>query len=82
MTALPVASAPRPRRLLDQVHDKLRTLHYSPRTENAYVGWIRRYIWFHDRRHPREMGAPEMEVFLSHLATQRGVSACTQNFSF
>lgn len=79
MTALPVTSAPRPRRLLDQVRDKLRTLHYSPRTEDAYVGWIKRYIWFHDKRHPRDMGAPEMEAFLSHLATQRGVSASTQN---
>lgn len=79
MTALPVTSGPRPRRLLDQVRDKLRTLHYSPRTEDAYVGWIRRYIWFHDKRHPRDMGAPEVEAFLSHLATQRGVSASTQN---
>jgi integrase len=79
MTALPVTGAPRPRRLLDQVRDKLRTLHYSPRTEDAYVGWIKRYIWFHDKRHPRDMGPPEMEAFLSHLATQRGVSACTQN---
>jgi integron integrase len=64
---------------LDQVRDKLRKLHYSPRTEDAYVAWIKRYIWFHGKRHPREMGAAEVESFLSHLATGRGVSASTQN---
>jgi len=79
MTPPPVATGSKPRRLLDQVRDKLRTLHYSPRTEDAYVGWIKRYIWFHDKRHPRDMGAPEVETFLSSLATQRGVSASTQN---
>ena len=79
MTASPGTNAPKPRRLLDQVRGKLRTLHYSPRTEDAYVGWIKRYIWFHDKRHPRGMGAAEVEAFLSHLATQRGVSASTQN---
>lgn len=72
MTALAATSAPKPRRLLDQVRDKLRTLHYSPRTEDSYVSWIKRYIWFHDKRHPRDMGPPEVEAFLSHLATQRG----------
>jgi integron integrase len=64
---------------LDQVREKLRTLHYSPRTEDAYVAWIKRYIWFHGKRHPREMGAAEVEAFLSYLATSRGVSASTQN---
>ncbi|MBV5336303.1 phage integrase N-terminal SAM-like domain-containing protein, partial [bacterium] len=73
------ANAPKPMRLLDQVRDKLRKLHYSPRTEEAYVGWIKRYIWFHGKRHPREMGEAEVEAFLSSLATQRGVSASTQN---
>ncbi|HYN79821.1 MAG TPA: integron integrase [Lamprocystis sp. (in: g-proteobacteria)] len=71
-------NAPRPR-LLDQVRDKIRLRHYSPRTEEAYVGWIKRYIWFHDKRHPKEMAGPEVEAFLSSLATQRGVSASTQN---
>ena len=73
------ANAPKPMRLLDQVRDKLRKLHYSPRTEEAYVGWIKRYIWFHGKRHPKEMGEAEVEAFLSSLATQRGVSASTQN---
>ena len=81
MSHAPVAAANahKPRRLLDQVRDKLRTLHYSPRTEEAYVGWIKRYIWFHGKRHPGEMGAPEVETFLSSLAIERGVSASTQN---
>jgi len=73
------AGTPQPKRLLDQVHDKLRTLHYSPRTEDAYVGWIRHYIFFHGKRHPKDLGAGEVEAFLTYLATQRGVSASTQN---
>ena len=72
-------AAGRPRRLLDQVRDKLRTLHYSPRTEDAYVGWIKQFILFHGKRHPRELGAAEVECFLTYLATQRRVSASTQN---
>ncbi len=79
MSPIPSPTGPKPRRLLDQVRDKLRTLHYSPRTEDAYVGWIKRFIWFHNKRHPREMGPAEVEAFLSSLATQRGVSASTQN---
>lgn len=70
---------PRPRRLLDQVRDKVRTLHYSPRTEDAYIGWIKRYIYFHGKRHPKDLGAAEVGAFLTGLATQRGVSASTQN---
>jgi hypothetical protein len=61
----------RPPRLLDQVRDKLRTLHCSYRTEQQYLQWVRRYILFHQKRHPREMGAPEVEAFLSHLAVAR-----------
>jgi len=68
-----------PPRLLEQVRNKLRTLHYSLRTETAYVDWIRRYILFHGKRHPLEMGAPEIAAFLTHLATERSVSASTQN---
>jgi integron integrase len=64
---------------MDQVRDKLRKLHYSYRTEQAYCDWIKRFIWFHNKRHPRAMGAAEVEAFLSHLATDRGVSASTQN---
>ena len=66
-------------KLLDQVRDKLRVKHYAIRTEQTYVDWIKRYIFFHDKRHPQEMGASEVEAFLSHLAVERSVSASTQN---
>jgi integron integrase len=75
--APPGATAPAPR-LLDQVAARLRTKHYSLRTEQAYVGWIKRYILFHDKRHPRDMAKAEVEVFLSALAVQRNVAASTQ----
>jgi len=75
-TATTVAKAPR---LLDQMRAAIRTRHYSLRTEQSYVQWIKRYIFFHGKRHPREMGAPEVEAFLSALATVRNVSASTQN---
>jgi integron integrase len=68
-----------PPRLLDQVREVIRLRHYSIRTEQAYVQWIRRFILFHGKRHPREMGAPELTAFLSDLATQRNVAASTQN---
>jgi integron integrase len=66
-------------RLLDRVRERVRTLHYSLRTEDAYVLWIKRFILFHEKRHPQEMGAPELEAFLTHLAVQRNVAASTQN---
>ncbi len=66
-------------RLLDRVRECLRLKHYSYRTEQQYVAWIRRFILFHGKRHPSTMGGAEVEAFLSHLATQRGVSASTQN---
>ncbi|HXH27712.1 MAG TPA: integron integrase [Candidatus Polarisedimenticolia bacterium] len=65
--------------LLEQVRRVARARHYSPRTEDAYVAWIRRFILFHDKRHPREMGEPEIARFLSSLATDRRVSPSTQN---
>ena len=65
-------------RLLDRVRAAVRMRHYSRRTEKAYVAWIRRFIVFHEKRHPGEMGAPEVTAFLSSLA-ERGVSASTQN---
>lgn len=74
----PPPAAP-PRRLLDRVRDRLAMGHYSPRTVDAYVGWIRRFILFHGRRHPAEMGAAEVSAFLSSLATVGKVSASTQN---
>lgn len=69
----------RPPRLLDQLRDALRTRHYSFRTEEAYVRWARRFILFHGKRHPKEMGAEEVVAFLSHLAVESEVSASTQN---
>ena len=69
----------RPKKLLDQVRDAIRLKHYSIRTEEAYVNWIRRYILFHNKRHPTEIGAPEIEAFLTHLAVKENVAASTQN---
>ena len=66
-------------RLLDQVRDRLRVKHYSLRTEESYLHWIRRFIFFHGKKHPREMGGPQVEAFLSHLATVGRVAASTQN---
>jgi site-specific recombinase XerD len=78
-THSPATGDPRPPRLLDQVRAKLRLLHYAIRTEEAYVDWIRRFILFHRKRHPREMGAIEVEAFLTHLAVHGRVAASTQN---
>jgi integron integrase len=66
-------------RLLDQVRTALRLRHYSYRTEESYVNWITRYILFHAKRHPQDMGRPEIEAFLAHLAVQGHVAASTQN---
>lgn len=66
-------------RLLDLVRDRCRVKHYSIRTEKRYVDWIRRFILFHDKRHPEQMGAPEVEAFLTHLAVNGNVAASTQN---
>jgi integron integrase len=74
----PTSSIQTPR-LLDQVVARVRVLHYSVRTERAYVDWIKRFILFHGKRHPKEMGAAEVEAFLTHLAVTRQVSASTQN---
>jgi integron integrase len=71
-------ATPRPR-LLDRVRDACRARHLSRRTEQAYVAWIRRYILFHDKRHPSEMGAPEVTKFLTALAVDGQVAASTQN---
>ncbi|MCV5920322.1 phage integrase N-terminal SAM-like domain-containing protein, partial [Escherichia coli] len=59
---------PAKKKLLDQVRDAIRVKHYSLRTEKTYVDWIKRFVLFHNKRHPREMGAPEIEQFLTHLA--------------
>lgn len=69
----------RPKKLLDQVRDAIRVKHYSYRTEETYVHWIRRFILFHNKRHPGEMGTAEVTQFLTHLAIQEQVAASTQN---
>ena len=72
------AEAPKPR-LLDRVRQAIGARHYSRRTETAYLSWIRRFIFFHGKRHPAEMGAPEITKFLSALALEGNVAASTQN---
>ncbi len=87
---VPAKTAPRERmvpnpkaRLRDQLHEVCRFRHLSPRTEEAYWGWVRRFLQFHKMgeqwRHPRELGGPEVQAFLSHLAVERKVAAATQN---
>jgi integron integrase len=76
---LPSAPQPRNPKLLEQVHDVLRRKHFSLRTEQAYIGWIRRFILFHRKRHPREMAEREVTEFLTHLAREGQVAASTQN---
>ena len=68
-----------PPKLLDQVREKLRVKHYAIRTEQSYVDWIKRYIYFHDKTHPKDLGAQDVEAFLTHLAVAGKVSASTQN---
>ncbi len=76
------ANAPKPKKLLDRVRETMRLKHYSIRTEEAYVDWIVRFILFHNKRHPNDMGAPEIETFLTHLAAEANVAASTQNQAF
>ncbi len=71
-------SSSRPPKLLDQLRDRIRVKHYSIRTEQAYVQWVKRYLFFHGMRHPNEMGKPEVEAFLTSLAVERNVAASTQ----
>jgi len=76
----PPVSDPPPK-LLDRVRDRIRRLGYAKRTELSYVHWIKRYIFFHGKRHPAEMGRPEVEAFLTSLAVERNVAAATQNLA-
>jgi integron integrase len=75
-------TSPKPKKLLDQLRDAIRIKHYSYSTEKTYVHWAKRYIFFHNKRHPAEMGVPEIEAFLSHLVQEGDVSASTQNQAF
>ena len=71
--------AQQPKKLLDQVRDAIRLKHYAYSTEKTYVYWAKRYILFHNKRHPLEMGEKEISEFLTHLAVEENVAASTQN---
>jgi len=73
---MPARQSPR---LLDLVRDAIRRLHYSYRTEQSYIHWIKRFIYFHGKRHPAEMGAVEVTAFVTHLAKERAVASAMQN---
>lgn len=77
--ALAAGAAAPPPRLLDRMRHAIRVRHFAIRTEQTYVDWARRFILFHGKRHPLEMGAPEVEAFLTHLAVERGVAPATQS---
>ena len=79
---MPPTTAASSPKLIDRVRWHLRVKHYSIRTEQAYVDWIRRFILFHRKRHPREMGEREITEFLTHLAAEKHVAASTQNQAF
>ncbi len=70
---------PRPKKLLEQVQEVIRLKHYSQSTGQSYAQWIKRFILFHNKRHPQEMGAAEIEQFLTHLAVKENIAASTQN---
>lgn len=70
------------KKLLDTVRDKIRFKHYSYQTEKTYLGWVKQYIYYHNKKHPIEMGKLEIEQFLTHLAVDKKVSPTTQNQAF
>ena len=72
----------KPKKLLDRAKEIIRLKHYSIRTEQAYIGWMYRYIIFHKKRHPKDLGPAEIEAFLSHLAVCGNVAGSTQNQAF
>jgi len=78
MSGVPPSPPPGQPRLLDRVREAIRARHYSLRTEEAYVGWIRRFILFHKKRHPLEMAEPEINAFVTHLAVESSIGASTQ----
>ncbi len=78
MATAPLVASQQPR-LLDRLRGKIRLKHYSIRTEHVYVDWVRRFVLFHGKRHPSDLGAAEVEAFLTHLAVKGRVSASTQN---
>ncbi len=79
VVAAPATPSEKPKKLLDLVREIMRTRHYSIRTEQTYINWIKRFIFFHQKRHPKDMGAAEVGAFLTDLATKRNVTSSTQN---
>ena len=79
LVGLTSAAVSKPKKLLDQVREALRTKHYAYRTEETYIDWIKRYIIFHKKRHPKDMGANEIREFIAYLVTERKVATSTQN---
>src|SRR5712691_11892062 len=79
MSDEPGALASGPPTLLGRLRAAIRARHYSPRTEATYVGWVRRFVVFHGRRHPGTLGEPEVQAFLTHLADHGRVAAATYN---
>lgn len=75
-------ASPKPKKLLDQLRDAIRIKHYSYSNEKTYFHWAKRYILFYNKHHPADMGTPEIEAFLSHLAHEANLSASTQNQAF
>src|SRR3954463_2020574 len=75
----PNSPVPKEARLLDRLRSAIARLHYSDRTEDTYVHWIKRFIYFSGKRHPAELGAAEVTAFLNYLARDRDVAASTQN---
>jgi len=73
---------PQSTRLLDQMREVMRYHHYGLRTEQAYIYWMKDFIFFHNKRHPKEMGKIEIEAYLSYLAVERNVAVSTQNQAF
>ena len=72
-------SSTKGKKLLDQYRDAMRVRHYSRRTEVTYISWVRQFILFHNKRHPREMGVDEINAFITYLANEKNVAASTQN---
>jgi site-specific recombinase XerD len=72
-----MSESEKPKKFLDLVKERCRYRHFSLRTEQSYSGWIKRFILYHDKRHPREMGAVEVTAFLSYLVNEQGVSGST-----
>src|SRR5512135_1941852 len=70
---------PKGKKILDQLRDAIRAKHYSYRTEQTYVDWCKRYILYHHKRHPAEMGVPEIQAFIIYLANDQNVAASAQN---